>query len=79
MLSVADFMAVQLFSTAALFILHRSGGVQRAQYRDLWSIILVYQVSAILSLTFDIVMKLGWSQNFEVNICFFLHYYKIYY
>lgn len=59
MLSVADFISVQLFSTAALYILHRSGGVQRSEYRDLWSVILVYEVSAVLSLTFDIVMKLG--------------------
>lgn len=59
MLSVADFLSVQLFSTAALYILHRSCDVERSQYRDLWSIILVYQVSAVLSLTFDIVMKFG--------------------
>ncbi|XP_052130621.1 uncharacterized protein LOC113204483 isoform X1 [Frankliniella occidentalis] len=63
MLSVADFLSVQLFSIAALYILHRSGGVQRAQFRDLWSIILVYQVSAVLSLTFDIVMKLVGSTD----------------
>lgn len=63
MLSVADFVSVQLFSIAALYILHRSGGVQRTQYRDLWSIILVYQVSAVLSFTFDIVMKLVGSNE----------------
>ncbi|XP_034249839.1 uncharacterized protein LOC117650488 [Thrips palmi] len=63
MLSVADFISVQLFSTAALYILHRSGGVQRSEYRDLWSVILVYEVSAVLSLTFDIVMKLVGSTD----------------
>ncbi|KAJ1529344.1 hypothetical protein ONE63_006132 [Megalurothrips usitatus] len=63
MLSVADFISVQLFSIASLYILHRSGGVQRAPYRDLWSIILVYQISALLSLTFDVVMKLVGSTD----------------
>jgi len=73
MLSVADFAAVQIFSTAALFITQKTEGmasltcIKHSQHSYVWSIILGYEVSAALSLTFDIVMKFGESILLNVD------------
>jgi hypothetical protein len=63
MLSVADFSIVQLFTMAVIYVTYRTEGIsslaslKSSQRRDLWSIIIVYEFSALLSVAFDAVTR----------------------
>lgn len=66
MLSTADFIAVQLFATVALYLTHNSKRsaistlmlpTMNSQTRDLWLVTAVYEVSAVVSVVFDAVMS----------------------
>jgi hypothetical protein len=65
MLSVADLSIVQLFAMAASCVTHRTEGisslasVKGSQRRDLWSVIIVYELSALLAVAFDAVSRFG--------------------
>ena len=68
MLSVADLSIVQLFAVAAVYVTYRSEGVsslasiKSSQRRDLWSVTIVYECSALLAVAFDAVTRFGkWS------------------
>ncbi|XP_047003473.1 uncharacterized protein LOC124621980 [Schistocerca americana] len=63
MLSSADLLMVQLFVGVALYVTRRADGISSlasfkgTQKRDLWSIIVVYEFSALLTVTHDAVMR----------------------
>jgi len=68
MLSVADLSIVQLFAVAAIYVTHRTEGIsslascKSSQRRELWSVIIVYEFSALLAVAFDAVTRFGkWS------------------
>lgn len=68
MLSVADVSIVQLFAVAAIYVTYRTEGIsslasfKSSQRRDLWSVIIVYEFSALLAVAFDAVTRFGkWS------------------
>jgi len=68
MLSVADLSIVQLFAVAAIYVTHRTEGLsslascKSPQRRELWAVIIVYEFSAVLAVTFDAVTRFGkWS------------------
>ncbi|XP_063232529.1 uncharacterized protein LOC134536652 [Bacillus rossius redtenbacheri] len=72
MLSSADLVLVQLFVVMALYMTHRSEGLsslasfKSTQKRDLWSVVVVYEVSAVLAVTLDAIMRFVGS---EVSGC----------
>jgi hypothetical protein len=63
MLSIADFAIVQLFTVAAVYVTHRTEGIsslasfKSPQRRDLWSVIIVYEFSALVAVAFDAVAR----------------------
>jgi len=63
MLSIADFSIVQLFTVAAIYVTHRTEGIsslasfKSSQRRDLWSVIIAYEFSAVLAVAFDAVAR----------------------
>jgi hypothetical protein len=65
MLSIADFAVVQLFTVAAIYVTHRTEGIsslasfKSPQRRDLWSVIIVYEFSALVAVAFDAVARFG--------------------
>jgi hypothetical protein len=65
MLSIADFAIVQLFTVAAVYVTHRTEGIsslasfKSPQRRDLWSVIIVYEFSAIVAVSFDAIARFG--------------------
>lgn len=65
MLSVADFVAVQCFALAAAYITHKTNclpalaAFKSAQRRDLLTVVVAYELSAIFSLSFDALMRFG--------------------
>jgi len=68
MLSVADLSIVQLFAVAAIYVTHRTEGLsslascKSSQRRELWSVIIVYEFSALLAVAFDAFTRFGkWS------------------
>jgi hypothetical protein len=80
MLSVADFAIVQLFTVAAVYVTHRTEGIsslasfKSPQRRDLWSVIIVYEFSALVAVAFDAVARFGkcsvCSLHYELHIQF---------
>jgi hypothetical protein len=74
MLSIADFSIVQLFTVAAIYVTHRTEGIsslasfKSSQRRDLWSVIIVYEFSALLAVAFDAVTRFG---KYYVMLIFF--------
>lgn len=62
-LSAAEFLAVQLFAVAGVYITKKLNQIssdetfKSGQKRDLWSVIIVYEMSAFLSLAYDSVMR----------------------
>lgn len=69
MLSIADFAIVQLFTVAAVFVTHRTEGIsslasfKSPQRRDLWSVIIVYEFSALVAVAFDAVARFVGSEK----------------
>lgn len=65
MLSAADFVAVQCFACAAIFITHKTNGLttlasfRSAQRRDLMTVVIAYELSALFSVAFDALMRFG--------------------
>jgi len=64
MLSSVDVVAVQLFAIIALYITQKvdclpSMTFRSAQRRDLLTVIIAYEISAIFSLLFDLLMRFG--------------------
>lgn len=63
MLSVADFVSVQCFALAALYITHKTNclptlaSFKSAQRRDLMTVVVAYELSAIFSVSFDAFMR----------------------
>ncbi|PSN43670.1 hypothetical protein C0J52_11999 [Blattella germanica] len=59
MLSVADLSIVQLFTVVAVYVMHRTEGIsslasfKSTQKKDLWSVIIVYEFSALLAVVYD--------------------------
>jgi hypothetical protein len=69
MLSVADLSIVQLFAVAAIYVTHRTEGLsslascKSPQRRELWAVIIVYEFSAVLAVTFDAVTRFVGSEK----------------
>ncbi|XP_067000735.2 uncharacterized protein [Anabrus simplex] len=69
MLSSADFAIVQIFIMTAVYISHRIEGIsslicfKNTQKRDLWSVIIVYEISAVVTVAFDVVMRFVGSEE----------------
>nr|CAD7267944.1 unnamed protein product [Timema shepardi] len=65
MLSSADFVIVQMFVITAIYVTHRTDGIsslasfKSSQKRDLWTIVIVYEFSAVLGISYDVIMKFG--------------------
>nr|CAD7398084.1 unnamed protein product [Timema poppensis] len=63
MLSSADFVIVQMFVITAIYVTHRTDGIsslasfKSSQKRDLWTIVIVYEFSAVLGISYDVIMK----------------------
>lgn len=63
MLSAADFVAVQCFACAAIFITHKTNGLttlasfRSAQRRDLMTVVIAYELSALFSVAFDALIR----------------------
>ncbi|XP_074649313.1 uncharacterized protein LOC141904595 [Tubulanus polymorphus] len=82
-LSTAEFILVQLFMVAGFYISRRLNeistleSVRRAQKRDLWGVIMVFELSAFAGLVYDITMK---ALGDEERGCsaIFLHMQEIY-
>ena len=64
MLSTADFVGVQLFLIAGIYITRKINEistlecVKKTQKKNLWSVIFAFEVSAIVGLAFDITVRL---------------------
>ncbi|XP_021928189.1 uncharacterized protein LOC110833902 isoform X2 [Zootermopsis nevadensis] len=69
MLSIADFSIVQLFAVAGICVTYRTEGVsslasfKSSQRRDLWSVIIVYEFSALLAVAFDAITRFFGSEK----------------
>lgn len=70
MLSAADFLGVQLFLLAGVYITKKIDAVstlecvKKTQKRNLWSIIFAFEVSALVSLSYDLTVKFsGFKHN----------------
>lgn len=69
MLSSADFVIVQVFIASAIYIHHRIEGIstlacfKSSEKRDLWSVVIVYDISAIITVVFDAVMRFVGSEE----------------
>lgn len=65
MLSLGDFLMVQLFVAVSVYVMQHTNGISSlacfkdSYKRDLWSIIIVYEVSSFVTVTFDAVMRYG--------------------
>lgn len=63
-LSFAELLAVQLFMVAGIYITKKLNQIssdeafKNSQKRDLWSVVTVYEISAIVCLIYDLTMKL---------------------
>ena len=64
MLSAADFLGVQLFLIAGIYITQKINQVatlecvKKTQKRNLWAIIAAFELSAIVSLSYDLTVSL---------------------
>ncbi|XP_023726616.1 uncharacterized protein LOC111874955 isoform X2 [Cryptotermes secundus] len=64
-----DFAIVQLFTVAAVYVTHRTEGIsslasfKSPQRRDLWSVIMVYEFSALVAVAFDAVARFVGSEK----------------
>lgn len=65
MLSAADFLGVQLFLIAGIYITRKINEVstlecvKKTQKRNLWAVIFAFEVSAITGLVYDVTIKIG--------------------
>ncbi|CAG0901465.1 unnamed protein product [Darwinula stevensoni] len=64
MLSSGDFVIVQLFMVAGIYITKKINSLsteemmKKTQKRDLWAVILVFEFSAFLPLTYDVILQI---------------------
>ncbi|KAK6626387.1 hypothetical protein RUM43_006698 [Polyplax serrata] len=64
MLSVADFVAVQCFAVAAVYITHKTNWLpiletfKQAQKRDLMTVVVAYELSSFFTVSFDVLMRI---------------------
>lgn len=79
MLSAADLVAVQCFALAAIYITHKTNGLttlasfRSAQKRDLLTVVIAYELSAVFSVAFDALMRFGQYYS----IAFFIILYSV--
>lgn len=65
MLSAADFIGVQLFLIAGLYITRKINEVstlecvKKTQKRNLWAVIFTFELSAIVGLAYDVTIKIS--------------------
>lgn len=65
MLSAADFLGVQLFLIAGIYITRKINEVstlecvKKTQKRNLWAVIFAFEVSAITGLVYDVTIKIS--------------------
>lgn len=65
MLSAADFIGVQLFLIAGLYITRKINEVstlecvKKTQKRNLWAVIFTFEISAIVGLAYDVTIKIS--------------------
>ncbi|XP_052808463.1 uncharacterized protein LOC128237194 [Mya arenaria] len=63
MMSSAEFLIVQLFCVAGFYITRRLNEIstldslRRAQKRDLWCIVIVFEISALIGMLYDLVLR----------------------
>uniref|UniRef100_T1IQ11 Transmembrane protein n=1 Tax=Strigamia maritima TaxID=126957 RepID=T1IQ11_STRMM len=76
MLSIVEFLVVQLFMLAGIYITKKINAVstvdsfKRAQKRDLWSVIAAFEVSALVSVIYDITMLILGSEAMSCSAIF---------
>lgn len=69
MMSAAEFLFVQLFMTAGVYITQKINAVssmdsfKREQKRDLWSVIVAYEFSALVALSYDTTIQIMGDQD----------------
>lgn len=69
MMSSAEFIIVQLFCVAGFYITRRLNeistldSVRRAQKRDLWCIVIVFEISALVGVLYDMTLRIVVDEN----------------